>query len=1226
MATNTQVNSLILDFPLHRQSSIGENTGVFAIGTLYPTSNEFASVTVDFGDGTVTTVAASDGVVKYNKIIDELSIYAGFFPEWQNTSTDIAKVAAPLFTITHQYEEAGVYNVQATLTTVDDISYVGAASELNVNSSARVVPPDYLPGSLIGDENATYSLPDNWSLISEEYKTTNGTNLLFTDNNLPVLRTTQLAISSLPSPVVFSIPNIIGRIDIDYIEWVYGDGSTSVTTVFGSPVTEDLSNSAYYYRLLPSELSYSPSAVLYMRKGATKYKLALQSPDIIFQDRFNINVSVPTLRISTLKTYGFNLTPSTTDTLPIDCQFTVPVTRELKYIFWNHDDGTYDVTPVVYDETTPFINQYVTHTHTYTSHNVNPFLPGCILVFENAAGEIYSEYHRSRNYLDYDNGLINPSGDYFIRPILGIDGSAKYNNLSILPVYKESGVADVYIRLSLGYPSQIYLFDKIIWSINGKEFVQNKNTTKDFGYIVLRDLVVPTDFRIEAFLYGIPAIYAKNNDNSLRFHKNYRYSTSLLSYDLWLKARQSLVDILLTTPEVLPPLLPPTITIVTSAGDTQIITPVIESTLATPVTSFIALTGIDLSFNKLFAATSPASNFLNRDFPSSATTDEFKVTVPKRDVGYFTPPQTSNIIVEPGQFTFTLNADVADFNKPYYFPDPFRYGSETPVLTFSFNEDSFKNGNLFTIARNRPNTSDNFITFDGYTSLKPLNPNYDISDVVNSGYFHNFADDIFGNRYGLIKANNFESTVSVGEPILNYTNVFNGYKFFDSYFGNGYTFNYFSPLSSGNEIRVPGLSTFTSTFSNSGSRYTLKFGKFAKDTFLYAKEPFDVTTQYRIPLNLGFRDCATFVIKGTELLNDSISSDLSTFSTSTTGVYYFSELFEAGVFTAVPYVRPLRDTVLYPGITARFTQSVRVSGDNGVDDVDCALFKTIIPIERDLFNLNTISLDLTAVNPQSVTQYVSSNSTTADLVTRDATNGVLYIKDRNGKVDTLLNTLPYLSNRYTTNVIAQLSSCVRDFDVVYDTLFIQTSSLLVIDKVTDTNSSDSLLTEGRVIQYNANPFNKLSNRYKVDSNVYFVTLSAFNTSSTDTQSIVPMIYKYSLADNKIHTVYPNNNTYVSDNVIQSDVLFTETSAPVISFTQETQTFNLTYIAKDQNKSPTLVFINFKDVMRDVITKSVYTNLGSAGNTTVFTGLSTLSNFTVPLSSQTITFSSSAMIL
>jgi hypothetical protein len=73
MATNTQVNSLILDFPIQRQSSLGEDTGVFAIGTLYPTSSEFASVTLDFGDGTTTTIAASSGIAKYNKIVAELS-------------------------------------------------------------------------------------------------------------------------------------------------------------------------------------------------------------------------------------------------------------------------------------------------------------------------------------------------------------------------------------------------------------------------------------------------------------------------------------------------------------------------------------------------------------------------------------------------------------------------------------------------------------------------------------------------------------------------------------------------------------------------------------------------------------------------------------------------------------------------------------------------------------------------------------------------------------------------------------------------------------------------------------------------------------------------------------------------------------------------------------------------------------------------------------------------
>lgn len=1218
MSVNTQVNTFALDFPIQRESSIGENTGVFVVGTFYPTSTKFASATLDFGDGTTTTILLGNKEnTLYNKLIGELTKYVGFFPEWQESQQEIARIAAPAFTTTHTYDQPGTYNVHATLTTTDDISYTGSPSTLNVVDSFR--------SSNVNGISQLYNLPDGWSEISDRYTVSDGASLLFNRGELPSVTTNNSNIKEIPQSVIFSILNIQGRIDIDYIEWIFGDGSTSVTGVYGTSVTPDLTNIEYQYSLLPFELSYKPSAVLYITKGGAKYKVIIPSPEIVFQDRSNINVSLPVFGTS-LKTYGFNLIPSETDTLPRECTFIAPVTRELKYIFWNHDDGTYDVTPVRYDETRTFLNQYITHKHTYTSHNINKMLPGCILVFQDASGNLYSEYHRSRNYLNYDKGLINKSANYFIQPIYGVEGFAKFNNITILPVYKTNSSVDVYLRVSLAYPSQIYLFEKIIWTINGIEIVHNKNTTKDFGYLVLENVPAPyINFSITASIYGIPAIFAKVNVNEVVFYDSYSYTTNILSYSDWLVNRESLYRILTSTPQPEPPILPPTVTTVDSAGNITIITPVIESTSTKPVTSFIALTGVDISFNKLFSAASPASNFLNRDFPSTASTGEYTVTVPKREVGFFTPTQTSNIIVEPGQFTFTVEAETLDFNKPYYFPDPFKYGSDTPALTFSYNEDSFKNGSIFTIARNRPNTSDNFITFDGYTSLKPLNTDYDIDDVVNKGYFHNFADDIYGNRYGLVKPNNFQSNVKIGEKTYKYTVVFNGYKFFDSYFGNGYNFNYFAPLSSGNEIIVPGLSTFTGAFSSVGARYTLKFGKFTKDTYQYAKEPFDVTTQYRTPLNIGFRDCATFVIKGTELLSDSISSDLSTFSTNTSGVYYFSELLEAGVFTAIPYQRPLVD-VLYPNITARFTQSVRVSGDNGVDDIDCALYKTTIPSEEDLFGLKTILIELSSRNPQSLTQYVTGNEGTEDLATRNIANGVLYIKDKNGNTNTLLGTLPYLYNRFEQSVITQLSSCVQDFNIVYDTLFIQTSSILVIDKVSYSNSFNSPTTPSRIVYHSADAFNKLSNRYKVDSNVYFTVLSAFNTQSLGNQSIVPILYKYNLTTNKIYTLYPNNTSYVSDNIIPSDTLFTEASTPLISYTSETQTFNLVYIAKDQNKAPTIVFVKFKDVTDGVITNSAYLQLGEPGKTTLFTSLSTLNSFIVPLSSQSITFSTSAMIL
>jgi hypothetical protein len=838
-----------------------------------------------------------------------------------------------------------------------------------------------------------------------------------------------------------------------------------------------------------------------------------------------------------------------------------------------------------------------------------------------------SEFHRLRNYLNYEGSLVRPeTANYFIIPLVGVEGYSKFNNISVLPVYSKNanGKADIRIRLSLGFPNQLYLFEKIIWTINGVEIVHNKNTVKDFGFITVPNITVPyANLSITAALYGYPNRFSSSTITELTLNNRYSYTLNILSYEEQQQIRQD-TELILSRP----PPLPPVETFVTGEGDVIIITPVLESTSTIPVTSFIALTGRSFNFNKLFEAAAPASNFLNRDFPSTASTGEATETASKREVGYFTPSQTSNIIVEPGQFTFTVELETVEFNKPYYFPDPFRYGSDTPALKFSFNEDSFKNGGLFTIARNRPNTSDDFVTFDGYTSTKQINPEHDIDDVVNSGYFHNFVDDIYGNRYGLLKADSFESSIVVGEPVKKYTVVFNGYKFFDSYLGNGYNFNYFTPLSVGNELIVPGLSTYTGTLTSTASRYTLNFGSFSRDTYAISKEPFDITTQYLNPLNVGYRDCASFVVRNGVFLQDSVSSDLSAFTTTLTGTYYYSELYEGGVFTASPYQRPLLDTSTSTtsAITARFTQSVRVSGDNGVLDVDCAIYNTNTPNEANLFNLNTIVVDITAKNPESITQYVSSVDTSiAGLVERDSQPGVIYIKDKNSQVRTILDTLPYLNSKYTTSVINELSAGIVDFNMVYDTYFIQTSSLLVIDKVVYSNDGFTTPNTSNIIyNHNSNNFNKLSNRYKVDNYVYFSILSGYNTSTQGSQSVVPYIYKYNVLNNSITTVYPSTTSYIVDNIIPSNILYTEVSQPVISFTPETKTLCLVMIVKDQNKTPTLVYRTFKD--NDSTFSAVYTNLGGSSNTTVFNSLTSISNFMVPLSSQTIEFNNSTMIL
>jgi hypothetical protein len=313
-------------------------------------------------------------------------------------------------------------------------------------------------------------------------------------------------------------------------------------------------------------------------------------------------------------------------------------------------------------------------------------------------------------------------------------------------------------------------------------------------------------------------------------------------------------------------------------------------------------------------------------------------------------------------------------------------------------------------------------------------------------------------------------------------------------------------------------------------------------------------------------------------------------------------------------------------ITARFTESVRVSGDNGVLDVDCALYNTNIPAEADLFGINTLVTVLTERNPEAITQYVSGGDTSVDgLIDRNNQQGVIYIKDKTNQVKTIVDALPYIYSKYSSSVVNELSSGVVDFNMVYDTYFIQTSALLVIDKVVYSNDSFTTPNTPNVIyNYNTDSFNKLSNRYKVDNYVYFAILSGYNTTTQGAQSIVPFIYKYNVLKNSVTTVYPTTTSYITDNIIPSNTLYTEASQPVISFTPETKTFCLAMLLKDQNKTPTLVRRSFRG--SDGAFSAVYTNLGGSSVSTIFSGLSSLSNFIVPLSSQTIQFNNSTMIL
>lgn len=1215
------VNTINLDYSIIKEFSTSYNKSVeFYTGCLFPDNKTLQYAVWDFGDGSTTTVYFSALSAEHaNAVIEVGQKYNGFFPRWKEKVSEIVGLVIPKFYTSHTYAGNGDYEVNVTVVDSYGTGFISQPKTITVNEQVQ-----------------TYSVPNNWTNISNEYLLSEDASLLFSSGSTALppapsqgvvtspstintssyiqLSTYTDVISSLPIDAKFILFNSTGRVDIDYIEWNFGDGTVHVNPVLGAPVIDAYTVIDYSYPLISNGLSYSPYVMLYVRKGTQKLKIQIPGRDIILQDRSNLSVSTALTEIVTLTdSFAFNVQPTSTPQIPVEAKFTVKIPPKLRYVLWNFDDGTYDVTPVTYVPGLSNINQTISVNHTYTSVNYFRYIPKCIFLYENEDKTFFSESYKSRYYLNYNSAIINPTVNYFVAPLYSTSSYSKFDNIHILTEYGDysSGTATLKLRVSLERPSYIYFFEKLIWNINGVEIIQDKNTTKDFGYLNISNFPIPNTVQVSVQIYGIPAIYAEEANNyNLTFYDEFAYTKQILS-----RADQEAIDASNLSLITEDPILIPAPTVLEDTVVTPVIT--VETQEAVDGT-FPTVSGIAYSFDRLFQADKPVANFLNRNYPSTVSipTENFAT---KRDIGYFRPSKTTNILVEPGRYKFLVNFDQVAYDTPYYFPDPFRYGSDSDVLSFNIDDNSFKKKDSFSIARNEPNTTEQFITYYGYSSDLSKKEYSDLSYIYDEGYIHDIKKDVFGNSYGLIKdSTTFDQNVNSDPPTEQTTLIFNGYEFFDSYFGAGSAFNYFLTGGDGFETVIPGLSTFTNGLTGISNPYTLKFGTFTSNNYKVLSYPVDITTTYLNPIEVGYRDGSVFMINDSVFVSDPISSDVSTFPGLCS--YYFNELFEAGVHTASPYVRPLSTAAL----SADFTQNVRLSGDNGVIDADCGLFISNIPSESSLFGPGILSLS--GVNPVAVTQYSNTTIDRKNLIERNNLAGVIYVKDSNDNVSKLTDALTYLQNKYGTSVYNEISSGVKEFDLVYNTYFIQTSGNLIIDRIIyEENAYVTPRTPNIIVPYNQSNYNDISNRFKIKDNVYFATLSS--VTSNQTVAVVPTIYKFNLTDFKLTKIYSNIKSVSSEFVVNSDgIEYTEASTPVITYNDDINRFNLSYLLKDQNKSPYLISIDFTERDAVVINSATGFRFGAGINTQTFNTSFTYSTFIPIVSSGTPTLSSYSIIL
>lgn len=1216
-----------LPFPILRSANSAETRRFkFASGFRYPNAKDIQYAIWSFGDGSAEVIQPYVGYDKGRLVFDhdnavEASLpffnndpWASFIPRTQRSGYESVAHMIPRFWIKHVYENDGTFDVSVTLVSKRGVAYTGESVTVEVDSTNLI----------------TRNTPDDWKCIEAEYTNTINTDLLYegavSDNpELPQVITESVITSNLPIQVTYQLTDIVGRGDVDYIEWNLDNGFSAITTIgYGNIVEEQETRYTYKYPFPDTTRVWAPTATIYIRRGDEKFKITLTGDEVNIDTAISEQgtTGVVVSRLDPNDVIGdesnndpeishtWASTPIRADLLPVNVKFTYLVQKDLQYIIMKFDDDVYETIPVYYNTNGPDVLQYGEFIHKYTNPSYYGAYPEMLFLYRD-------EFDRwsSKRYSGQLLNLVDTSRrDSVDRSIIRSASSyTRRGPISVTTLYNDSNnIVDLVLRLDPSAEEglaryKIHAYQEIVWVVNGVEYVQRKPDVENFGYLRIEDFVIPTggnavNVDISAALYGQRTILF-NQGQGLALRGPWQFNGHTV-YDRASQAVISFNELFVPPVQVVDyqqgfATLPGSIGFLTAqefnalSVDAKISPPWILPNgefdrvnyyWFTPVRYYkfdvkpehltYDNVGIKLKFSELFEAEKPAANFLNRNNPSTVSKTS-NILKDRKHTGYFTPAQSSNVVIEPGSFKPSLNIDPLTFvvNQPYYFADPYKYGNLLrEILTFNIDINSLRNGAIAGAAYNQPIVDSSMVSFHGYVSHIDSTTS-EVTNVEDIGYVHSSGTDLFGNVFSLVKNDRtFAQDVKVPtEYFPRETIIFNGFQFYDSFFGNGTSFDYYNEFTYGNTVSVPALSTNTNGFDENNDAPTIRFGQF--NPFGGTSSQFDVININAIAVNVNsdnvlFLDGAGFTIDDNVYNVDAMSSDSD--SWPGTGNYYYTRLFEGGVYIANPYQRPT-DT-----LPADFTEAVSVSGDNGVFDANAAYFASEIDYHHDF--LDNVPGELVLSSVSNNTQYtsLSTDQIYTDLVTRNNLPGSIYIKDvYSDVVSEFTQRLGYIEEKYGSTIAADISSNTINFDMVYNTYIIQTSTRLIIDRIEYVDKQFEVpSTVNYVFDYNVDSYNKISNRIKVGSDVYFAILSAVNTGQDI--AIVPVINSIDITTFTSREWLPNDIYNVDDFIIQ-DVgdRYIEIDSPCLTYNDVVKEFNLSYLMKDTNKLPYLITTTFK---------------------------------------------------
>ena len=606
----------------------------------------------------------------------------------------------------------------------------------------------------------------------------------------------------------------------------------------------------------------------------------------------------------------------------------------------------------------------------------------------------------------------------------------------------------------------------------------------------------------------------------------------------------------------------------------------------------------DFVYDRLFQADAPYTDFLNQKYPSTASV--FANTIQtEREAGYFKSSNTGISVIRADALDFALKASYGSDNL-FIFPNPSIFTNNQDILVFNIQPTAFFKNLTSGVAKLQPLTNAHDTSFLGYSSrFFKRTEDTDLAFLFDRGYIVDGKKDLYDNTFGLLKDKIVGSTGTEADSVFrdNVTEIdikkiksliWNGYQFYDFLYYQGFSFDYsIADDTTYTETKRSGITSFTNGLTTIGdntpqlpsSAYNIFFRYF--NPYQELKSPINAGTDLIKPNveTAGVKDGAFFVKSRGEMLPDPVSSDLSAFSDSALQ-FYFSELIEAGIAGISGADTPANWTTIQRALSVPdnpgtfFVNLLLSSLDDdytrleGGRFTDTLLFDYTPQIESYSYDNDVLEGSTITTNTSAEFSRFNANRST----------GTIYVKNGTTRVGTdLFTEVAYLSSKYSSNIKTDLSARVMNFDLLYDTLFVETNSFFVIEPLKfEDGKFENPFTNNISLSINTDNYDKISNRFEKDAQVYYYRLKGL-TNATDTKalSVYPEIYRYDYVDKKSEKLFPKNDAQLTSNggifsLPSLDVIYKETDSPVLTYRRDIDLFNLSFLLKDDNKSPYLI--------------------------------------------------------